>query len=186
MNYLVDFKKFLGKESVQKETNPSQIFEHLDKESKKVELRRHQEKILDEWDQKFKNNKDTIVKLHTGEGKTLVGLLILQSSLNANLGPAVYFCPDSSLVQQTISEAKAFGINAIPVDEDNRLPLKFLNSDAILVTTCQKLFNGKSMFGVIGDKKDSVPIGSLVMDDAHACIEIIRKSFSPIIQKKNA
>ncbi len=185
MNYLVDFKKFLGKESVQKETNPLQIFEHLDKESKKVELRRHQEKILVEWDQKFKNNKDIIVKLHTGEGKTLVGLLMLQSSLNANLGPAVYFCPDSSLVQQTISEAKVFGINAVPVDDDNRLPLKFLNSDAILVTTCHKLFNGKSMFGVIGDKKDSVPIGSLVMDDAHACIEIIRKSFAAIIQKKN-
>lgn len=184
MNYLVDFKKFLGKELEQKETDPLQIFEHLDKESKKVELRRHQEKILAEWYQKFKEKKDTIVKLHTGEGKTLVGLLMLQSSLNAKLGPAVYFCPDSSLVQQTISEAKAFGINVVAIPENKQLPIKFLNAEAILITTCKKLFNGRSKFGVIGSNKESVSIGALVMDDAHACIDIIRKSFAAIIQKK--
>ncbi len=35
--------------------------------------------------------RDIIVKLHTGQGKTLIGLLMLQARLNAGKGPALCF-----------------------------------------------------------------------------------------------
>jgi replicative superfamily II helicase len=50
------------------------------------------------------------VKLHTGQGKTLVGLLMLQSRLNAGKGPVVYLCPDHFLIAQTCEQARQFGI----------------------------------------------------------------------------
>jgi len=181
---LVDFKKLLGKESKSNETDPLLIFERLDKETDKAYLRPNQKTILSEWNEKFLNRKDTIVKLHTGQGKTLVGLLILQSSMNAGLGPSIFLCPDTYLVSQTVKDAKSFGIKTVEFFENGPIPMEFLNSEAILVTTCQKLFNGKSVFGVTGSRRDIVQLGALVMDDAHTCIDIIRKSFSVIISKK--
>ena len=92
---MVDFKKLLGKEVKLNENDPLLIFKRLDKESDKAYLRPNQERILSEWKKEYLGRKDTIVKLHTGEGKTLVGLLMLQSSMTAGLGPCIYLCPDN-------------------------------------------------------------------------------------------
>lgn len=180
---MVDFNKLLGNKSKSNEVNPLLIFERLDKETDKADLRRNQETILTEWYEKYQERKDTIVKLHTGQGKTLVGLLMLQSSMNAGLGPSVYLCPDTYLVSQTVKEAKSFGIKTIEFS-DWSTPIEFLNSQAILVTTCSKLFNGLSVFGVVGSGKEPIRLGALVMDDAHACIDIIQDSFSVTIPRK--
>jgi replicative superfamily II helicase len=56
---------------------------------------------LKEWFTQRRELKDVIVKLHTGQGKTLIGLLILQSKLNQTGEPALYVCPNNNLVQQT-------------------------------------------------------------------------------------
>lgn len=182
---MVDFDKFLDNKLKQNETDPLLIFERLDKESDKVDLRRNQETILTNWYEKYLERKDTIVKLHTGQGKTLVGLLMLQSSMNEGLGPCVFLCPDTYLVSQTINEANSFGIKTVEFsDTENNPPMEFLNSQAILVTTCQKLFNGLSVFGVIGSGKESIRLGAVVLDDAHTCINIIRKQFSITIPRK--
>jgi len=123
--------------------------------------------------------------LHTGQGKTLIGLLILQSLLNEGKGPALYLCPDKTLVKQTKSQADSFGIKYTEIiPETTGLPREFSNSDAILITTCQKLFNGKSVFGVEGGGREKVDVGSIVLDDAHKCLEIIRDSFSIRAYKK--
>lgn len=54
--------------------------------------------------------------MNTGSGKTVVALLILQSCLNENKGPAVYVVPDSYLVSQVIEQAIQLGI-ATATDE---------------------------------------------------------------------
>ena len=43
------------------------------------------------WKQWFeqRNNRDTIIKMNTGSGKTVVALMILQSCLNEGIGPAM-------------------------------------------------------------------------------------------------
>ncbi|HIH36529.1 MAG TPA: DEAD/DEAH box helicase family protein [Methanocellales archaeon] len=68
-----------------------------------------QESILKEWYKNLREQKDIIVKLHTGQGKTLIGLLMLQSSINEGKGPAVYLCPNNYLVTQTTDQAHSFG-----------------------------------------------------------------------------
>ena len=183
---MVDFNELLGEESKSNDTDPLKIFKRLEKTDGKEFLRSHQEKILTRWHNEFFNRKDTIVKLHTGQGKTLVGLLMLQSSLNAGCGPALFVCPNSYLVKQTMEEAKSFGIKTVEFPEnDTAPPREFLNSEAILVANCYKLFNGKSIFGVIGSGREVIQLGAVVMDDVHRCVDIIRDAFSITVLKKS-
>jgi len=184
---LVDFKRLLGKEKLVKLTDPKAIFDNLDKESGKEYLRPPQESVLEEWHEKLRAQRDTIVKLHTGQGKTLIGLIILQSSINEGLGPAVYVCPNNYLVEQTVEQARSFGIKIAQFTADSTKPPRaFLNSDAILVTNCNKLFNGKSVFGVLGSGKEPIQLGAIVIDDAHKCLEVIRQAFSIIVRRRNS
>lgn len=155
-----------------KKADPIQIYNSLDRASDKGPLRPAQESILKDWFANYINENDVILKLHTGQGKTLIGLLILQSKLNQGFGPAVYLCPNNYLIQQTKDQAKQFGIRALTTDDE--LPLNFLDGKNILITSVQKLFNGLTKFGL---NNKSLKIGTLVMDDAHACIEAIRSSF---------
>ena len=179
---MVKFEKLLGKRKITKPTNPIDIFNNLDKESGKEYLRPPQTSVLEEWYSKYQAQKDIIVKLHTGQGKTLIGLLMLQSSLNEGKGPAIYICPNNYLVDQTVKQALSFGINTIQFS-DTRPPKEFLNSEAILITNCKKLFNGKSVFGVRGSGREPIRLGSIAIDDAHKCLDIIRESFSILVHE---
>ncbi|TKJ26699.1 MAG: hypothetical protein CEE41_01705 [Hadesarchaea archaeon B3_Hades] len=184
--HLVDFKKLLGEKELKPPIDPLIVFTDLDKESGKEYLRPSQERVLKEWHENFRNQNDVIVKLHTGQGKTLIGLLMLQSSINEGNGPAVYICPNNYLVAQTIEQARSFGINTVQFKENSSgPPREFMNSEAILVTNCNKLFNGKSVFGVLGSSRELISLGAIVMDDAHTCIEKIRESFSIRVNRKN-
>jgi len=175
----VDFNELLGKTQASKIINPIDIFENLDKEEDKAYLRPGQKNVLELWDKNHRNDINTIVKLHTGEGKTLIGLLMLQSLLNEGYGPALYLCPDKTLVRQTVAQANSFGVRIIEFSkESTQIPPDFLNSEAILIATCEKLFNGKSVFGVEGTSREIKEIGAIVIDDAHRCLEIIRDKFS--------
>ena len=62
------------------------IYDGLDRASDKGPLRPAQKAILAEWHEHRRDSKDVIVKMHTGQGKTLIGLLILQAKLNEDLG----------------------------------------------------------------------------------------------------
>jgi replicative superfamily II helicase len=168
---VVDFKKRLAGKKVQKPIDPIALYETLDRAHDKGPLRPAQVAVLKDWFTHHESTRDVIVKLHTGQGKTLIGLLMLQSRLNASKGPAVYLCPDHFLIDQTCEQAKQFGISTCVADPD--LPDAFLNSEKILVTSVHKLFNGMTRFGL---KKKSIPVGCLLMDDAHACSDIVREA----------
>lgn len=176
---MVDFEKLLGTDKLTKPIDPTAIFDYLDKEIGKEVIRPAQEAVLKGWNEKCRDQKDVIVKLHTGQGKTLIGLLMLQSLINEGKGPAIYICPNNYLVDQTVDHAKMFGIETVQFPKGStQPPLQFLNSEAILIANCKKLFNGKSVFGVTGSGKEPISLGSIVMDDAHKCLDIIRESFS--------
>jgi replicative superfamily II helicase len=168
---MVDFRKRLGgKKSAAKVLDPNVIYDGLDRASDKGPLRPAQKAILAEWHERRRDSKDVIVKMHTGQGKTLIGLLILQAKLNEDLGPALYLCPNNHLVEQTVAQAKQFGIACLTTS--NELPTEFLEGRQILVTSVQKLFNGLTKFK-LGAQSHSV--GAIVMDDCHACAETIRE-----------
>lgn len=167
---MVDFKKRLSGNKVIAPTDPIALYDTLDRAHDKGPLRPAQQAVLTEWYASRREQRDVIVKLHTGQGKTLVGLLMLQSRLNDGKGPAVYLCPDNFLITQTCDQARQFGIKTCIADPD--LPEDFHNGKAILVTSVQKLFNGLTKFGI---NRESIDVGTLLMDDAHACSDSIRE-----------
>lgn len=172
---MVDFKKRLSKTEIVKKTNPVQLYDSLDRRSIAGPLRPAQEKILTEWYKDRKDEKDLIIKLHTGEGKTLIGLLILQSKINAKQGPCLFVCPNKYLVQQVKRDAKKFGISYCSIESDNTLPNDFIDGKKILITHVQKVFNGKTIFGL---GNDYVHVENIILDDSHACIDSIKDTFT--------
>ena len=168
---MVDFKKRLKKQTVEKLIDPTEIYESLDRASDKGPLRPAQTHVLSKWHESLRDERDLIVKLHTGQGKTLIGLLILQSRLNEGIGPALYLSPNTFLVEQTCQQAKQFGITAVQTND--KLPDEFLDGKQILVTTVQKLFNGRTRFGL---GTSSLEVGTVVLDDCHACVDAIKQA----------
>lgn len=177
---MVDFRSRLKNKKVEKKINPIEIYDSLDRKSETGTLRPIQEKILKEWYEDKKDKRDLIIKLHTGMGKTLIGLLILQSKLNSNEGPCLYVCPNKYLAKQVCLEAEKFGINYCNI-ENSDLPNDFLNGNSILITHVQKVFNGKTIFGL---DNNAIKIGTIILDDSHTCIEAINNSFTISIDRK--
>src|SRR5713226_9099081 len=115
---LVDFKKRLGGSKAEKPTDPVELYETLDRAHDKAPLRPAQLAVLGDWFANHQSTRDVIVKLHTGQGKTLIGLLMLQARLNAGKSPVLYLCPDNFLIAQTCDQAKQFGIATCKADTE--------------------------------------------------------------------
>ena len=162
----MDWDDIFG-DSSEQPTNPREIFGLLDKTPRFEFLRDVQADILDGW-YRGRDQRDTVIKLDTGGGKTTSGLLMLQSCINEDVHPAVYLTPDKYLTEQVLAEADALGIEATDNADDPRVRA----GSAIYVTNIFKLFNGKSIFGV-GRRGVKLKIGAIIIDDAHACLATV-------------
>ena len=173
---MVDFKKKLQKAQLFKSTDPKDIYATLDRTGAAgPTLRPSQEVVLSDWYTSHRDDRDVIIKLHTGEGKTLVGLLLLQSKINLGEGPCLYVAPNKQLAQQVIKDADKFGIKYETISPDtNMLPIDFKSGKKLLITYVQKVFNGRTIFGL---DRNSTDVKTVLLDDSHACIESIRSSF---------
>src|SRR6266404_3961316 len=100
---MVDFRRRLVKKQTGKILDPLALYGTLDRASDKGELRRAQEAILATWYARFRGNRDVILKLHTGQGKTLIGLLILLSRLNEHGGRRSIYASITSLSHRPAS-----------------------------------------------------------------------------------
>lgn len=169
---MLDFSKLGSKTASEPIIDPREIFRTLHKkEPKKYEYARDvQAEVWKKWFE-VREQRDLVLKLNTGGGKTTVGLCILQSCLNEGKGPAVYVAPNPYLVNQVVSEATALGI-AVTEDENDR---DFRAGEAIYVCNIHKIVNGRSVFGISERKID---VGSIIFDDAHACIHTINDQFT--------
>lgn len=179
---MINFKKRLEGTKTDLKINPIELYETLDRASDKGPLRPSQHEILKEWFDNRQEEKDSIIKLHTGQGKTLIGLLILQSRINSAKGSCIYVCPNIYLVEQTCNQAKQFGIPFCVFGEDRTIPQEFINGEKILITHSQLIFNGKTKFGL---KTRSLPLDSIVLDDSHSCIDTIEDSFTVKISRED-
>jgi replicative superfamily II helicase len=170
---IINFDKLNADSNLDPILDPKQIFDVLPNKSKKYEeyLRDVQSTVLGKWFADYRDKKNTVLKMNTGSGKTVVGLLILKSYLNESKGPAVYIVPDNYLVEQVINEANDLGI---PVTKEPRSN-EFIKGKEILVTNMHRIINGRSVFGVEEVKQN---IGCMIIDDAHACIKVAESQFS--------
>lgn len=149
--------------------HPREVFFTLNREPGFSFPRDIQTEVMNRWFDD-RDQHDSVIKLNVGSGKTLVGLLLLQSSINEGKGPALYVAPDRQLCQQVMNEAEALGLD---VTDDPR-DADYQAGEKICVVNVYKLFNGKSVFGIGASK---INIGTVVIDDAHACVSTITDQF---------
>lgn len=137
-------------------------------------LRGPQDQVLSAWHER-RAERDLVIKMNTGGGKTMVGLLIARSWLNEGIWPVAYLVPDDFLTAQVTAEARRAGI----ATTSNPKSPEYQQGRAVLVGTFAKLFNGLSVFGVGGSasKPPSHALAGVVFDDAHACIAQIDEVF---------
>lgn len=153
-------------------TDPQKLFQALPaKAAKYAYLRDVQGDVLRNW-YATRPQRDVVIKMNTGGGKTVVGLLALKSCINEGFGPAVYVAADHYLCSQVRAEAADLGLAVV----DDPRSLEFSTGRAILVIPVHTLANGMSKFGVGRDI--DIEIGSIVIDDAHACLSTAEQQFT--------
>lgn len=177
---MVDFNKLRTQAQRPAPVDPLEIFRRLPKPPGINDLYTSQAEVLENWF-KRRERRDTVLKLHTGGGKTLVGLLMAQSTLNELKEPVLYLAPTVQLVNQTLEKAKLHGIAAVPYVRKQPLHEDFVNCKAIMVATYKALFNGHSKFGVRGSGMPT-RAGAVILDDAHVAFSEVRESFTLTVQ----
>lgn len=177
---MVDFSKLVGKKQAIDVSNPIKLFDSLDRQSSHITLRPLQLEMLNKvYTQR--NERDLVLKMSTGSGKTAVALLYLKSYMAESERPGVYLCPNVQLVNQVINEASKLGIKADHYAAGDPHPGALgMSGQAVIVCTYQKLFNAITTF----DRDDVLlrPI-AIVVDDAHAGIEKIRDAYTLRLEK---
>ena len=179
---MVDFGKLRKQRDYPTPVDPFDIFLRLPKGPGIDDLWNSQAEALRGWFER-RDETDLVIKLNTGGGKTLVGLLIAQSTINETQLPALYLCPNRLLRDQTLQMAARYGIQAVVYQSD--LDDRFLSGRAIMVATYAALFNGLSKFGIAGGGTDIIHLGGLILDDAHTAFTEIRDRFTITIDKGN-
>jgi len=174
---MVDFGKLRTQKKRVTPIEPLEIFRRLPKPTGMNDLYTSQAEVLESWFDR-RTERDVVVKLHTGGGKTLVGLLMAQSTVNELKEPVLYLAPTRQLVSQTLEKAKALGIDAVPYQPGNPLDDDFINGRAIMVATYKALFNGRSKFGLRGGPRAPAKVGAVILDDAHVSFSVVRESFT--------
>jgi hypothetical protein len=180
---MVDLRKLLAKGGRESPIDPLQIFEGLDRKTSHVNLRPFQITALQDLHRR-RAERDLVLKMPTGAGKSTVGLLFLKSHMVESRGAGVYLCPTLQLADQVLLEARRLGLDAHPYGRGEKFPhADCLAGQAIIVCTYDKLFNAKTTF----DRSDvNVVPDALVLDDAHAGVEEVRDAFTLRVEDAEA
>ena len=129
---MVDFKKLRESKSKPKPIHPREVFNSLPKPPGINDLYASQAEVLDAWFGR-RSDRDIVIKLHTGGGKTLVALLMAQSLMNELGGPVIYLTPTNQLVDQVIAKSKDYGVPAIRYVSGQPIASEFLDGKAVLI-----------------------------------------------------
>jgi superfamily II DNA or RNA helicase len=127
----------------------------------------HQGRVLNDYQANALTKTDVAIKLPTGSGKTLVGLLIAEWRRRQNTERVVYVCPTRQLVNQVADEASAkYGMHGSVIAFTGRqasyeadAKARYQSGEAVAVTTYGGLFNANPFFA---------DPHLIIFDDAHA------------------
>lgn len=177
---MVDFGAMLAGAHEEEPIEPRDLHSQLKKSGGYGYLRDVQAQVLTAWHDR-RDERDIVIKVNTGGGKTIDGLIVLQSYINEGHGPALYVAPSNYLVNQVLREACNLGIK-VTQNVDSAL---YLNSEAIGVINAYELVNGRTKFSNRRVSRAPAPIGAVVVDDAHAAIATTRNQLSVTIERDN-
>ena len=176
---LFDFNKLSRPSSRTAPINPIEIFRSVPALAETPnDLWQGQSKALEAW-HAIRTERDVLISLHTGAGKSIVGLLAAQSLVNERLSRVLYICATNDLVIQTSREIET----KLGFPHTTRMGGKFSNAlystgEAFCLTNYQALFNSRSVF-----RSDLRP-EAIIFDDAHVAEKIIRDCFTLKIEKE--
>lgn len=172
---MVRFRDLVGRGGKVDPTDLKQLFDSLDRHASHTELRPAQSEAVRSLTER-RGERDLVLKISTGAGKTAVALTYLQSYMEETEGPVVYLCPTIQLVEQVCEEGAHLGIKAVSYLGGKTHPdPEAMAGHAVLVCTYSKLFNAKTTF----DRSDvMLRPHAIVLDDAHAGVEEIRDAFT--------
>lgn len=172
---MVDFGSLIGGGKEVSSYDLEKLYASLDVKSTHTEPRPAQREAMLELTKRA-NDRDIVLKISTGAGKTTIALIYLYGYMKLQRAPVVYLCPTVQLVEQVIEEAGRLGIVAYPYPAGETYPNPaVMRGDAVLVCTYEKLFNAKSTF--VRTDVNLMPC-AIALDDAHAGAENIRKQFT--------
>jgi hypothetical protein len=116
--------------------------------------------------------RDVVIEMNTGGGKTLIGLLVAQSLVNETAGQILYICPTIQLIQQAKMRAEECGLDVATYYEGRwSNEQAFTGGHGPCLTNYTAVFNGKSIFR-------NKAISAFILDDAHVAGPNIRRSFT--------
>jgi hypothetical protein len=173
-----DFNRLNRPASAKRPINPIEIFRGAPALAETPnDLWQGQSKALEIW-HAGRHLRDTLISLHTGAGKSIVGLLIAQSLINEGVSKVLYVCATNDLVSQTSREIAT----KLGFVHSTRMAGKFSNDsystgEGFCLTNYQALFNSRTVFA-----RDNRP-GAIIFDDAHVAEKIIRDCFTLRIEK---
>lgn len=173
---MVDFKKMAASHEAPLVIEPKEIFNRLKKPQFINDLHSSQAEVLNMWFND-RDKMETVIKLNTGGGKTLIGLLIALSSARELRRGALYLVDSKQLAHQVCDQAKLLGIPAIEYNGRNSLTADFRNGSTILVAHYRALFNGRSVFGLVGSTNYE-EVSTVIIDDAHSSFDTVRSAFT--------
>lgn len=149
-----------------------ELFSQLDRKATHTSLRAVQASALVALD-KQSSERDVVIKLSTGSGKTVVGLVYAEMMRRRYKGdPVVYLCPTTQLVDQVLQSGHAIGV-PVATFPAKGLPYEALAGESVLVCTYDRVFNAKSTF-----ETNSVRPSCIVLDDVHAGVERVRTCYT--------
>lgn len=169
---MFDFGSLSKSSSSELPSTLAELFRQLDRKTTHTSLRPAQIAALAALDVQL-SERDIIMKLSTGSGKTVIGLVYSEMMRRKCKGePVVYLCPTKQLVDQVISAGQAIGV-AVSTFPAVGLPFEALSGETVLACTYDKLFTANSVF-----ESKSIRPSTIVMDDVHAGAERVRKYFT--------
>lgn len=152
-----------------------ELFGQLDRKATHTSLRAAQASALALLQKQF-DERDIVIKLSTGSGKTVVGLVYAEMMRRTYRGePSVYLCPTNQLVEQVVQTGHSIGVK-VSVFPKNGYPYDAFGGEAILATTYDRMFNSRSVF-----KNKSIQPSCIVLDDVHAGVERVRGCYTALI-----
>lgn len=98
----IDFGKIRKGNATNQVVRPRELFTVLRKVNPRYQYPRDvQAEVWNQWHER-RDERDLVIQVNTGSGKTVVGLFVLKAMLNSGIRPAVYVAPDPYLVGQVI------------------------------------------------------------------------------------
>ncbi|MGC3939952.1 DEAD/DEAH box helicase family protein [Roseobacter sp. EG26] len=176
---LFDFDKLSRPTSDTQPTDPVEVFRSASSlDATPNDLWRGQSQALEQWD-KVRSKNDVLVSLHTGAGKSLVGIIIAQSLMNEGIQNVIYACATNDLVRQTKKECdERLGFRCSTRAGGRFSSEAFENGTGFCITNYQALFNSRCVFR--GDLRPS----AIIFDDAHVAEKTIRDCYTISIDRK--